>query len=99
MRSCGDKTSLASLPLSDLTWLVGYREAAFCRSLSYAADDNHGDPTSSSDKTCAFFAKSRARVQSPARPASRASEIKLRTLEARSACVAFNGFPAVATRL
>jgi hypothetical protein len=62
-------------------------------------DENYCDPTSSSDKTCAFLARSRARAQSPARPASRASEIKLRTLEARSDCVAFNGFPAVAARL
>src|ERR1700675_1093701 len=70
-----------------------------CRSVSEAADQNHSDPTSSSDKTCAFLARSRARAQSPARPASRASEIKLRTLEARSDCVAFNDFPAVAARL
>ncbi len=60
---------------------------------------NYRVPTSSSDKTCAFFARSRARAQSPARPASRASEMKLRTLDARSDCVAFKDFPAVAARL
>jgi hypothetical protein len=69
-----------------------------CRSVREVAEENHSDPTSSSDNTCAFFARSRARAQSPARPASRASEIKLRTLEARSDCVAFNDFPAVAAR-
>jgi hypothetical protein len=72
---------------------------SFSRSVREAAGENHSDPTSSSDKTRALFARSRARAQSPARPASRASEIKLRTLEARSACVAFNDFPAVAVRL
>ena len=51
---------------------------------------------SSSDKTCAFFAALRARVQSPTLAASRASAIKLRTLEAKSDCVAFRFRPRVA---
>jgi hypothetical protein len=88
----------ASTPLVALRRLVALG-APFSRSVGEAAEEHHSDPTSSCDKTCAFFARSRARAQSPAWPASRASEIKLRTLEARSACVASNDFPAVAARL
>ena len=53
------------------------------------------DLASSSERTCAFFAALRARVQSPVCADSRASVMKLRTLEARSSCVSFKGFPCV----
>jgi hypothetical protein len=56
------------------------------------------DFTSSSDNTCAFFAKSLARIQLLTPAAARASEMKLRTLEARSVCAAFRFFPRVAAR-
>jgi hypothetical protein len=51
------------------------------------------DLTRSSERTCAFFAALRARIQSPACADSRASVMKLRTLEARSSCAAFKVFP------
>ena len=56
------------------------------------------DLASSSDNTWAFFARSRARIQSLTRAASRASETKLRTLEARSVCAAFKLLPCVASK-
>ncbi len=56
------------------------------------------DFSSSSDNTCAFFAKSLARIQLLTLAAARASEMKLRTLEARSVCAAFKFLPRVAAK-
>lgn len=53
----------------------------------------HKERANSSDSTCAFFAALLARVQSPTCAASRASATKLRTLEARSDCVALSVRP------
>jgi hypothetical protein len=55
-------------------------------------------PASCSERTCAFFARFLARVQSPPFAASRVSVINPRTFDAMSACTAFNVFPRVDSR-
>src|SRR2546427_2162317 len=60
---------------------------------------NYSELASSSDKTCAFFAKLRARLQSVIFAASRASLINPLFLETRSACAAFRFFPPRTGRL
>src|SRR5712692_6013943 len=54
---------------------------------------NYSEPASSSDRTCAFLARLRARLQSAICAASRASLIKPLTLDTRSDCAAFRFFP------
>ena len=56
------------------------------------------DAASSSERTCALVARLRARVQSPSRPADRASPIKPLILPARSVCVGFNFRPSERAR-
>src|SRR5258708_35388273 len=56
------------------------------------------DFASYSDNTCAFFAKSLVRIQLLTLAAARASEMKLRTLEARSVCAAYMFLPLVAAK-
>src|SRR5260370_14411862 len=54
---------------------------------------NYSELASSSDRTCAFFARLRARLQSVICAASRASLMNPLILEIRSVCVAFRFFP------
>jgi len=58
----------------------------------------YNDPASSCESTSAFFARLRARRQSPAAPASCESARKLLIFETRSVCVTFNVFPDAAER-
>ncbi len=60
---------------------------------------NYSESASSSDRTCAFFARLRARLQSVIFAASRASLINPLILETRSVCVAFRFFPRADCRL
>src|SRR6266403_4226646 len=60
---------------------------------------NYSELASSSDSTCAFFARLRARLQSVICAASRASFINPTILETRSVCVAFRFFPRADCRL
>src|SRR5258708_28206483 len=53
----------------------------------------HSELANSCERTSAFFAAARARVQSPIFAASRASAMKLRTFDARSCWVAFRDLP------
>src|SRR5882762_4823467 len=57
---------------------------------------NYSELASSSDRTCAFFARLRARLQSVICAASRASLMNPLILETRSLCVALNVFPRAA---
>src|SRR5258707_1305939 len=59
-------------------------------------NSRYNEPTNSCESTSAFFAALRARIQSPVRAASRASDMKLRTLEARSCCAALSVLPSLA---
>ena len=60
---------------------------------------NYSELASSSDRTCAFFARLRARLQSVICAASRASLMNPLILETRSVCVAFRFFPRADCRL
>src|SRR5713226_5444658 len=60
---------------------------------------NYSEPASSSDRTCAFLARLRARPQSETWAASRASLINPLILETRSDCAAFRFFPRADCRL
>ncbi len=60
---------------------------------------NYSEPASSSDSTCAFFARLRARLQSVIRAASRASLMKPLIFEIKSDCAAFRFFPRADSRL
>ncbi len=60
---------------------------------------NYSELASSSDRTCAFFARLRARLQSVICAASRASLMNPVILETRSVCVAFRFFPRADCRL
>ncbi len=59
---------------------------------------NYSEPASSSDSTCAFFARLRARLQSVIRAASRASLMKPLIFEIKSDCAAFRFFPRADSR-
>ena len=59
---------------------------------------NYSEPASSSDNTCAFFARLRARLQSAISAASRASLMKPVILDTRSDCAAFKFFPRADSR-
>src|SRR5882762_1338718 len=59
---------------------------------------NYSELASSSDRTCAFFARLRARLQSVICAASRASLMKPLILETRSLCAALSIFPRAAPR-
>src|SRR5229473_5566607 len=59
---------------------------------------DYSEPASSSDRTCAFLARLRARLQSVICAASRASLIKPLILETRSDCAAFRFFPRADSR-
>ena len=59
---------------------------------------NYSEPASSSDRTCAFLAKLRARLQSVICAASRASLRKPLILEIRSDCAAFRFLPRANSR-
>src|SRR5216683_3479646 len=60
---------------------------------------NYSELASSSDRTCAFFARLRALLQSVICAASRASLMNPLILETRSVCVAFRFFPRADCRL
>src|SRR6266852_6574501 len=59
---------------------------------------NYSELASSSDRTCAFFARLRARLQSAICAASRASLMNPLILETRSDCAAFKFFPRADSR-
>src|SRR5712692_11859423 len=59
---------------------------------------NYSELASSSERTCAFFARLRARLQSVICAASRASLMNPLILETRSDCAAFRLFPRADSR-
>src|SRR5882762_3112805 len=71
-------------------FVIFYAAPLACGSASRIA---HGELASSCERTSAFFAAARARVQSPIFAASRASAMKLRSFDARSCWVAFSDLP------
>src|SRR6266403_5323558 len=71
-------------------FVIFYAAPLVCGSESRIA---HGELANSCERTSAFFAAARARVQSPIFAASRASAMKLRTFDARSCWVAFSDLP------
>src|SRR6266850_8235946 len=71
-------------------FVIFYAAPLLCGSESRIA---HGELANSCERTSAFFAAARARVQSPIFAASRASAMKLRTFDARSCWVAFSDLP------
>src|SRR5207302_780688 len=70
----------------------------FARNDSRGESGGYTERTSSSDRTWAFLARLRARAQSPACAASRASLRKPLILETRSDCDGLNFLPRVAAR-